>query len=98
MFLLLFKTTIWGQGFPLTDEMSDRITWVDQIDVAQAMYTLVVDENLGDGTILEVLASGTRVLPKFAGASQEVMSSVVDGYQRAQEAFLDDLKANGLRV
>lgn len=74
------------------------MAWIDLQDVAQAMYQLVVDEKMGDGTILEVLASGTRILPRFAGASEELINSTVGGYLKAEETFLADLKANGLRV
>lgn len=73
------------------------MTWVGVEDIAQAMYQLVVDESMGDGTILEVLASGTRVLPRFPSASEEVLQSTA-GYSKAQELFLDNLKENGLRV
>ncbi|OAA48582.1 HCO3, HCO3-transporter family [Metarhizium rileyi] len=92
------KTPIWDMGYPLTKEMSDAMAWVELEDVVQAMYQLVVDEKMGDGTILEVIASGTRVLPRFAGASEEVLNSTVGGYLKAQETFLADLEANGLRV
>ncbi|KHN98857.1 HCO3, HCO3-transporter family [Metarhizium album ARSEF 1941] len=92
------KTSIWDQGFTMTEEMTDNMAWVDMRDVAQAMYQLVVDEKMGDGTILEVLASGTRVLPRFAGASDELVNSTVGGYLKAEEVFLTDLEANGLRV
>lgn len=81
----------------MTKEVREAMTWVEVEDVAQAMYQLVVDENMGDGTILEVLASGTRVLPRFPGASDEMLQSLA-GYSKSQELFLNHLKGNGLKL
>ncbi|KAK2592272.1 hypothetical protein QQS21_010025 [Conoideocrella luteorostrata] len=92
------ETTIWNQGFAMTQEMKANMSWVDIQDVARTMYELVVNKELGDGTILEVLASGTRVLPRFPGASKEVLTLTVEGYVKAQDAFLDVIQENGLKV
>lgn len=71
--------------------------WADVDDVVRAMYELVVNKDMGNGTILEVLATGTREVPPAHGI-EGLSSLTVSGHQKPQAILMEDLRTNGLSV
>ena len=67
-------------------------------EVAEAMYQLVVDENLGNGTIFECDKGATRVVPEYEGDPPSAKAGSVKGYIEAQRELYDRLKKDGLKV
>jgi hypothetical protein len=71
---------------------------IEPEEIAEAMWQLVEDENLGDGTIFEVSKGKTRVVPLFDSPMPTGEAILVPGYVAAGEALYDKLKTDGLSV
>ncbi|KND87828.1 hypothetical protein TOPH_07536 [Tolypocladium ophioglossoides CBS 100239] len=56
---------IWYGDASRAEEIPVDCRWVTVEDIVQAMYELIVDEEYGDGTILEVTPGEARVVPMF---------------------------------
>ncbi|POR39282.1 Uncharacterized protein TPAR_00511 [Tolypocladium paradoxum] len=92
------KTALWEEDPTKASMITPDIDWIEHADVAAAMYQLVVDEDKGDGTILEILSTGTRVVPLFNADPPETIPVMLPGYHAAQQALLEHLKTDGLQV
>lgn len=71
---------------------------IEPEEIAEGMWQLVVNEELGNGTIFEVSKGATRVVPLFDSPVPTGEGILVPGYFAAQTALYDDLKANGMNV
>ncbi|KAI1343173.1 short chain dehydrogenase [Xylariaceae sp. FL0016] len=67
-------------------------------EIAESMLRLCEDPELGDGTILEVLAGATRVLSMYNAPAPSGKDVLMKGYAKAGEALLEELKTKGLTV
>ncbi|OAQ86211.1 short chain dehydrogenase [Purpureocillium lilacinum] len=70
------------------------VSWIPAADVAAAMLRLVVDPALGDGTILEVLHSGSRVVPLFNADPPEALDQMLPAL-RGEVRLLAERLASG---
>ncbi|PNY23574.1 Uncharacterized protein TCAP_06483 [Tolypocladium capitatum] len=91
------KTALWDDD-ATKSMMTAGIKWIEHADVAAAMYQLVVDEDKGNGTILEILSTGTRVVPQFNADAPDATAVAFPGYRKAELALLENLKTDGLQV
>lgn len=71
---------------------------IDAEEIAQAMWRLVVDPELGDGTILEASKGATRVVPMFDAPVPTGRGLLVPGYKAAERGLYDVLKNGGLEL
>lgn len=92
------QTALWKDDPTKASMMTADTKWIEHADVAAAMYQLVVDEDKGDGTVLEILSTGTRVVPQFNADPPETIANMLPGYYKAQQAVLEHLKTDGLQV
>ena len=64
----------------------------------QAMYALVVDEEYGNGTILEVTPGETRVVPMFNAPPPKPGAVSMPAMRPFHDKLFEDLKTKGLQV
>lgn len=93
---MFFKTGLWSADQARADEILDDCRWITIDEVVQAMYELVVNEEMGDGTILEVTPKMTRVVPEFNSPPPPsgIMMPALDKFNKE---LLENLKSNGLQ-
>jgi hypothetical protein len=78
--------------------MSDDMQFIDVEEIAQAMYDLVVNEELGDGTIYEVTAGKTRVVPLFNSPPPSGFGLGSSGFAASFGETYDRLRKDGMAV
>ncbi|KAH7316529.1 hypothetical protein B0I35DRAFT_451529 [Stachybotrys elegans] len=88
----IVRTPMWDEDPTKAETITEDAVWVRPEDVAQAMLRLVVDEALGDGTVLEVLPGGTRVVPPFDAPPPSMVGVAWMGYMKAQQDIVNGLK------
>lgn len=71
---------------------------IEPEEIAQAMWQLVEDDTLGDGTIFEVSKGKTRVVPLFDSPVPTGEAILVPGYVAAGEALYERLQTDGMDV
>ncbi|KFH46143.1 15-hydroxyprostaglandin dehydrogenase [NAD(+)]-like protein [Hapsidospora chrysogenum ATCC 11550] len=92
------RTPLWADDPDKCDMIDESTVLLEPEEVAEAMYQLVVDENLGNGTIFECDKRATRVVPEYEGDPPSAESGSVKGYYEAQRELYDRLKKDGLKV
>ncbi|KAJ6443936.1 NAD-dependent 15-hydroxyprostaglandin dehydrogenase [Purpureocillium lavendulum] len=92
------KTKIFTGDPSKADLASGTVNWIPASAVAAAMLRLVVDPALGDGTILEVLHSGTRVVPLFNADPPEALDQMLPALQGEVRALADRLASGQFSV
>ena len=78
--------------------LDENTVLIEPEEIATAMWELTVNEEYGNGTILEVTKGQTRVIPEFGVEAPSGPGCMVPGYMATQEALYEDLKTNGLNV
>ncbi|EHK20523.1 uncharacterized protein TRIVIDRAFT_192756 [Trichoderma virens Gv29-8] len=91
-------TAIWNSDQARQDTLMKDATYVPVEEVVAAMYELVVNEEYGNGTILEVTAGATRVVPKFNAPPPMAGSLVVTNAKFYYAQLFEDLKTKGLQT
>ncbi|UKZ78825.1 hypothetical protein TrVFT333_006570 [Trichoderma virens FT-333] len=91
-------TAIWNSDQARQDTLMKDATYVPVEEVVAAMYELVVNEEYGNGTILEVTAGATRVVPKFNAPPPMAGSLVVPNAKLYYAQLFEDLKTKGLQT
>ena len=71
---------------------------IEPEEIAQGMWQLVVNEELGDGTILEVTKGATRVVPLFNAPVPTGKGILVPGYAASMGTLYEKLRNEGLSV
>jgi NAD(P)-dependent dehydrogenase (short-subunit alcohol dehydrogenase family) len=92
------QTPLWAEDPDKRDMIDESTVMLEPEEVAEAMYQLVVDENLGNGTIFECAKRATRVVPEYNADPPSAESGSVQGYIEAQTELYDRLKKDGLKV
>lgn len=72
--------------------------YVEPEEIADAMYDLVVNEELGDGTIYEVTGNKRRVVPQYHADPPSGYGLKSQGYLEENQLILDTLKTKGLQT
>jgi hypothetical protein len=67
-------------------------------EVAQGMWRLVIDPELGNGTILEVTKGATRVVPLYNAPIPTGGGVMVPGYTASAAQIYEKLRDDGLNV
>lgn len=84
---------------PTKNVMLDEETiLIEPDEIAAGMYELVVNEQYGNGTILEVTRGATRVIPEFYLEPPTGDGSTIRGYYASKDALFQSLKTKGLNV
>ncbi|UPK91286.1 hypothetical protein LCI18_002221 [Fusarium solani-melongenae] len=92
------RTPLWHDD-PTKAVMLDKDTvLIEPEEIAQGMWQLVVDEELGDGTILEVTKGATRVVPLFNAPVPTGEGILVPGYAASMGTLYEKLRNEGLSV
>ncbi|KAH7157488.1 hypothetical protein B0J13DRAFT_581634 [Dactylonectria estremocensis] len=92
------RTPLWRDD-PTKAAMLDKDTvLIEPEEIAEGMWQLVVNEELGDGTIFEVSKGKTRVVPLYNSPIPTGEGILVPGYAAAQKDLYDQLKDGGLKV
>lgn len=76
--------------------LNDKSPFVEAEDIADAMYDLVVREDLGDGTIYECGKGGKRVVPKFH-AEPPSADNIMPGYMDESKKVFERLRKDGMK-
>ena len=92
------QTGIWDGDENRRDKVLVDAKFVPIEDILAAMWELVVNEEMGNGTILEVVVGSTRVVPIFGMEPPPADSLQVPGLFKFYGEVLADIKANGLPV
>lgn len=56
---------MWSEDPSKARLVDDQVVFVEPEEVAEAMYQLVIDPDLGNGTILECKKDSTRIVPEY---------------------------------
>jgi hypothetical protein len=72
--------------------------WVTVDEIVKAMYELVVNDEYGDGTVLEVTPGATRVVPMFNAPPPAPGAVSMPNMGPYHEKLFEDLKTKGLSV
>lgn len=96
--LMCGQTGIWYQDASRAEEILVDCRWVTVEEIVQAMYQLVVNEQYGNGTILEVTPGETRVVPMFNAPPPKPGAVSMPAMGAFHEKLFEDLKMKGLRV
>ncbi|KAK5994332.1 15-hydroxyprostaglandin dehydrogenase-like protein [Cladobotryum mycophilum] len=91
-------TGIWDGDENRRDKVLMDAKFISVEDIVSAMWELVVNEEMGNGTILEVVVGSTRVLPIFNMTPPAPESLQIPGLFTFYGGVLADIKANGLPV
>lgn len=94
----LVKTRIWDSDPARSDKILAGCEYVPVDKVAQAMLELAVNEEYGDGTILEVAPPGTRVVPEFDAPPPPPLVFSMPGLGPHVNDIVGNLKTKGLSV
>ncbi|KAF4124693.1 Short-chain dehydrogenase, partial [Geosmithia morbida] len=90
------RTPMWSEDPSKASMVDESIDFSEPEEIASAMYDLVVDENLGSGTIYECTkANGTRVVPEFNAPPPPAGSGTLEGYVAAEEKLYERLREEG---
>ncbi|PHH90818.1 hypothetical protein CDD83_2572 [Cordyceps sp. RAO-2017] len=90
------KTAIWDKDSARADTVLANCSWVPVEKIAEAMFEIAVNEEYGDGTVLEVTVRGPRVVDPFNG--QGVLDIGLPGLAEHEKQLLARLKSDGLSV
>ncbi|QPC69759.1 hypothetical protein HYE68_000511 [Fusarium pseudograminearum] len=91
-------TPMWSED-PTKEVMLEQDTiLISPEEVAQGMWRLVIDPELGDGTILEVTKGATRVVPLYNAPAPTGEGVMVPGYADSVEEIYERLRDEGLDV
>ncbi|KAL7947089.1 hypothetical protein V8C42DRAFT_352477 [Trichoderma barbatum] len=91
-------TSIWDSDQARMDTLMKDAVYVPVEEVVAAMYQLVVNEEYGDGTILEVTVGATRVVPSFNAPPPVAGSLGVPNAKLYYAQLFADLKSKGLQT
>ncbi|KAL7905269.1 hypothetical protein GGI35DRAFT_461261 [Trichoderma velutinum] len=91
-------TALWNSDQARLNTLMKDATFVPMEEVVAAMYELVVNEEYGNGTILEVTAGATRVVPKFNAPPPTAGSLGAPNAKLYYDQLFDDLKTKGLQT
>ncbi|KPM38767.1 hypothetical protein AK830_g7791 [Neonectria ditissima] len=91
-------TPLWRDDPTKASMLEEDTVLIEPEEIAEAMWQLVVNEELGNGTIFEVSKGATRVVPLFDSPAPTGEGILVPGYAAAQTTLYDDLKNSGLSV
>ncbi|KAH0525746.1 hypothetical protein TsFJ059_009166 [Trichoderma semiorbis] len=91
-------TALWNSDEARLNTLIKDATFVAMEEVTAAMYELVVNEEYGNGTILEVTAGATRVVPKFNAPPPTAGSLGAPNAKLYYDQLFGDLKTNGLQT
>ncbi|QYT03299.1 hypothetical protein H0G86_010268 [Trichoderma simmonsii] len=92
------QTALWNSDEARLNTLMKDATFVPMEEVTAAMYELVVNEEYGNGTILEVTAGATRVVPKFNAPPPTAGSVGAPNAKLYYDQLFSDLKTNGLQT
>lgn len=92
------QTGIWYQDPGRADEILQGCRWLTVEEIVQAMFELVVKDEYGNGTILEVTPGETRVVPMFNAPPPKPGSVHMPAMGAFHEKLFDDLRTKGLDV
>ena len=59
------QTPLWAEDPTRARSVDENMVLIEPDEIATAMYDLVVDEKLSNGTIYECGKGSTRIVPKF---------------------------------
>ncbi|PTD03680.1 Boron transporter 1 [Fusarium culmorum] len=91
-------TPMWSED-PTKEVMLEQDTiLISPEEVAQGMWRLVIDPELGDGTILEVTKGATRVVPLYNAPAPTGEGVMVPGYADSVGEIYERLRDEGLDV
>ncbi|KAK6005103.1 hypothetical protein QM012_007882 [Aureobasidium pullulans] len=93
----IIKTPLWTDN---PDKMKyfdeDRDLWATPEEVAEAMLTLVEDEEMVGGTVLEIGHKVTRVVPMFNNPGPKGDATSISGSRDLIQEVYDSLETEGL--
>ncbi|KAI6783058.1 15-hydroxyprostaglandin dehydrogenase [NAD(+)]-like protein [Emericellopsis cladophorae] len=92
------RTPMWAEDPTKACLVDENTVLIEPKEIAEAMYSLVVDENLGNGTIYECGKGSTRVVPEYNLDPPNVAGAMVPGYENAQRDLYENLRNNGMKV
>jgi hypothetical protein len=89
---------MWAEDPSKAIMIDERSPWIEPEEIAEAMYELATDEELGNGTVYEVAMKGKRrIIPEF-GVEPPGMESFMPGYIDQVANVFRKLKHQGLKV
>ncbi|RFU81098.1 hypothetical protein TARUN_1107 [Trichoderma arundinaceum] len=91
-------TAIWLSDQARLNTLMKGATYVPVEEVVTAMHELIVNEEYGNGTILEVTPGATRVVPKFNASPPAAGALVVPNAPLYHKQLFNDLKTKGLQT
>jgi len=93
------KTPLWSDDPDKKAMQGEEDISMEPEEVAEVMLELCENPKYGDGTILESLKDGTRVVPLFDNpAPTSDRGLAVSGYNQMQKDLYQKLKTEGLKV
>ncbi|KAL6917923.1 hypothetical protein FSHL1_009352 [Fusarium sambucinum] len=91
-------TPIWSEDPTKAIMLEEDTVLISPEEVAQGMWKLVVDPELGNGTILEVTKGATRVVPLYNAPAPTGEGIMVPGYAASTAQIYEKLRNDGLNV
>ncbi|WAO86716.1 Hypothetical protein NCS54_00400000 [Fusarium falciforme] len=92
------STPLWHDDPTKAVMLDEDTVLIEPEEIAQGMWQLVVNEELGDGTILEVTKGATRVVPLFNAPVPTGEGILVPGYAASMGTLYEKLRNEGLSV
>ncbi|KAJ3513705.1 hypothetical protein NM208_g15145 [Fusarium decemcellulare] len=89
-------TPMWRDDPTKAVMLDENTVLIEPDEVAQGMWQLAVNEELGDGTILEVTKGATRVVPLFNAPVPTGEGILVPGYAASMGSLYEKLRTDGL--
>lgn len=90
------QTPMWFEDPTKAMLLSDQSPFVEAEDIADAMYDLVVREDLGNGTIYECGKGGKRVVPEFHTEPPSA-DNFMPGYIEESDKVFESLRKDGMK-
>ncbi|KAF4969528.1 hypothetical protein FSARC_3258 [Fusarium sarcochroum] len=91
-------TPIWREDPTKAVMLEEDTVLIEPEEVAQGMWQLVINPELGDGTILEVTKGATRVVPLYNAPVPTGEGIMVPGYAASMGGLYEKLRNEGLNV
>ncbi|UNI13720.1 hypothetical protein JDV02_000436 [Purpureocillium takamizusanense] len=92
------NTGIWYQDPGRADEILQGCKWLTVEEIVHAMLELVIKDEYGNGTILEVTPGETRVVPMFNAQPPKPGAVHMPAMGAFHEKLFHDLRTKGLGV
>ena len=89
---------MWSEDPTKAAMLGEQDELIEPEEIAAAMYRLAVDEELGDGTVLEVTLGDSRVVPQFHTTPPTGRGLAIQGYTESLENTFSMLQHGRMKL